>query len=228
MKKVRSLCLLIALCLCLSCVASATSPSDENVTVEYSLYNPVTGECSPLYPEAIANTNETVEAHLDEPIESNSARMLVWNFVSYSHRTATTDYEYYQIAYTRLDNRNSTNPSNISLTLSNSGHVDATITSGVKVGGEVSAVVGKLKEEYSVSASVSVGWTSGQTVMASSSVSPGKVGYIYVYIPGIYADGTATYTVLDTSTDTVTTVTQGLGALVPDGNFSFKVVEKDS
>lgn len=142
----------------------------------------------------------------------------------------TTNNESREIAYNRVDNRG--NPyaeADLYCEVATSGTVGASITTGMSVGGELDAIVAKVKTEVNVSATLSASYTSGYRCGSSTKVPPTKVGYMWLYVVGYYSNGTSTYRVLDTSTDQIRTVQQGSGALVPRANsFNYKIEIKNS
>jgi len=147
----------------------------------------------------------------------------VWSFVGYSPNSYTRDYEFLKIGAGRADNRGGVTPMKLIALVSYTSSTTAAITQGATVGGEVDAAVAKVRAEYTATASLSVSWTMGTTYQAQSDTPPGMVGYMDVFVPGIYTLGTATYKVLDTSNEKITTVNRGIGVRVPDNMLNFKV-----
>lgn len=155
-------------------------------------------------------------------------RAFVWAFSSYSPSSYTTDYEYIKIGSGRADNLGGLTPMKLVATVSYTSSTSATLTSGSTVGGEVDAIIAKVKAEVSVTASATVSWTMGISYQAQADTPPGMVGYLDVFVPGIYTSGTAFYNVLDTSNDTLLTESRGIGGRVPDNTLNFKSVHKYS
>ena len=172
-------------------------------------------------------TDNSFPAEEDE-LNTPTPRMLVWNLSSFSLTTHKPEDQYFEIDSDRVDNKDSTTSTTFTKTLSTSGSLSATLTESVGVSGELSTVVSKVKEEVNYTASVSASWSAGEATSAENVVPAGKVAYITVYLRGVRAGGTATYTVLDTSRDVTWTEQKGLGAIVPVRGFNFVVEHRNS
>ena len=168
----------------------------------------------------VSETDDSFPAEEDE-LNTPTPRMLVWNLSSFSLTEHTPADYYFEIDSDQLDNRYSTTSTTFTKTLSTSGSLSATLTESVGVSGELSTVVTKVKEEVDYTASVTASWSAGEATSATNVVPAGMVARVTVYLRGIHAGGTATYTVLDTSRDVTWTEQKGLGAIVPVRGVNF-------
>lgn len=168
----------------------------------------------------IAENDDTFAAEENE-LNAPTPRMLVWNLSSFSLTEHTPENQHFEIDSDQLDNRYSTTSTTFTKTLSTSGSLSATLTESVGVSGELSTVVSKVKEEVDYTASVTASWSAGEATSATNVVPAGMIARVTVYLKGVHAGGTATYTVLDTSRDVTWTEQKGLGAIVPVRGFNF-------
>lgn len=181
---------------------SAMATSSDCQTYYYE-YNTLTGESSPIDPIDYTIVEEPQSETIYYP------QYLAWTFVSYSQNSYTPNNEYREIASNRVDNRG--NPyaeADLFCKVATSGTVEASMTTGMSVGGELDAIVAKVKTDVNVSATLSASYTSGYRCGSSTKVPPTKVGYMWLYVVGYYSNGTSTYQILDTSTDQLRTVQQ--------------------
>lgn len=211
--------IVLAVLLVLSIVpfsAFASSNQDDSVIGGY-VYNPITGTTQTYYSspaECLPDLSKTCDK---TPYIAAQPRGVARAFYSYSPSTQTYDYtnSRYKIGLTRLDNSSSAYPTSFSFRVEKSGSCGVVVTNGLTIGGETDALFAKAEAEYGNQVSRSVSWYASQSAGAETSVPAGKIGTITGYVIGVYSQGTATYTRLNTTTDELVYETVGMGGLVP-------------
>lgn len=201
--------------------ASAVSTEQNDAIVGGYVYNPITGTTQIYYSSPAECLPDLPETCLDKtPYIAPQTRGVARSFYSYSPSSQKYDYanSRYKIGLTRLDNSSSSVPTSFSFRVEKSGSCGVVVTEGLTIGGETDALFAKVKAEYGSQISRSVSWTASQSAGAETTVPAGKIGTITGYVIGVYSQGTATYTRLNTTTDELVYETMGMGGLVPTNN----------
>lgn len=223
MRKRKMSVMLFAMLLLVSIVpysASAASTQNDSIIGGY-VYNPITGTTQVYYNSPAECLPDLPETCLDKtPYIAPQTRGVARSFYSYSPSSQKYDYanSRYKIGLTRLDNSSSSSPTTFSFRVEKSGSCGVVVTEGLTIGGETDALFAKVKAEYGSQISRSVSWYASQSAGAETTVPAGKVGTITGYVIGVYSQGTATYTRLNTTTDELVYETIGMGGLVPTNN----------
>lgn len=161
----------------------------------------------------------STEIKADNAEQSATPRMLVWDVQSYNQDSYTYDWTYQDIGVNRVDNTdNLYTEAELYVELSETCEVGTTLMTGTLIGGEVEMVVAKVKAEVTATASSTVSRAKGTIFGSNTKVPPGKIGIMYVYVPAVYSQGTMTYTILDTSNDSIWTESRGIGMKIPFDN----------
>ncbi len=194
------------------------------------LYDQETGELNPYYstPEEVMpqekNTAEDLELTINPVAPIGFNRYCI----SYSPNTYTYDYnnERFKIGSCRVDNtKNQISDADLIFEVNQSSSVGIVLTLGASYGGETDAVFAKVSAKYKAEVATSVSWTQGTKVQTGATVPAGQIGRVTGYIVGVYTAGTATYRVLNTSTDESWTEPGAIGVLVPTSNDWNLVIE---
>lgn len=221
MKTRRIVAMLLILVLVLPILSIASfAEADDTERIRGYLWNPQTGELKAYHtsPEEVAPPINLHDFNREPYVNPISTHGIARAFYSYSPSRYTYDYtnSRFRIGSVRVDNSgNKTSSASLQFTVKNSGSCSTTVTSGMTYGGEVQAIYAKASLEFSGSVAATVSWSSGTDVGTASSVPPGQIGKITAYVVGLYSQGTATYTLLNTSTDEIRYDSVGIGAIIP-------------
>lgn len=231
MNKRRMITLFAAVIMMLS-VINTTAFAAENSSQEIKgyIWNSNTGELREYYNSPDELFPEIVMTEADKEPYTNPvmSRGIARAFHSYSPTQYTYDYDNdrFKIGVVRVDNsKNSVTPADLKFVVDRSGSCSTTLTTGVTYGGEVEAIFSKAELKFSGEVASTVSWSAGTSVGTNSSVPAGQIGKVTAYVIGLYSQGTAKYTVLNTTTDELWYDTVGIGGLIPTTNEWNLVVE---
>lgn len=197
------------------------------------IYNPETTKLAPYYetPEEVIPQREITEEDLEMYVNPITPHGFNRYCIAYSPKSYSYDYnnERFKIGVARVDNtKNKYESADLIFVATQSSSVGFTLTLGVECGGEVDAVFSKVSAKYRGEVATNVSWSAGETVQTGTKVPPGKIGRVTAYVIGVYTAGTATYRVLNTTTDEMWDEACGIGVLVPTTNAWNMVVEVPS
>lgn len=209
-------------CVCVCTMVGTTALAATPFPGGY-VYEPETGEIYPYVssPEEILSDITLTDEDMEPYINPIMPLAYVRSFVSYSPTSYTYDYnnERFEIGSVRVDNSlNQVAEADLVFVVTQSSSCQATVTVGVEAGGEVQAAFAKAQLKFSGSVAKTVSWTAGTTVETGITVPPGMIGKITAYVIGVYSAGTATYSVLNSTTDEMYYETKGIGILIPTTN----------
>lgn len=206
-------------------VGNLTVLAEENRehNIKGYIWNSMTGELQEYCdsPDEVLPPINMTEADSEPYIELLQPHGFARAFYSYSPTTYTYDYqnERFKIGSVRVDNsKNVASPAELKFVVDKSGSCSTTLTTGVSYGGETNAIFAKAQLKFNAEVASTVSWSAGMSVGTNSSVPAGQIGKVTAYVVGIYSQGTATYTVLNTTTDELRYESVGIGGLIPTTN----------
>lgn len=230
MKYYRILRCLIACIAIIGLLGIPVSATENDVAGGY-VYNTETGELqaykenpNEVLPDIQVNS-EDIEPYI---VNAPGTRSIGRAFISYSPRTYTYEYTNpkFKIGKIRVDNTaNKYESASLVFVTENSSSCEMTYSAAMEVGGELQAIFGKASIKFGGEIARKVSWVRGTSVSTTSSVPPGEIGSVTAYVIGIYSAGTATYRMINTTTDEVWEENVGVGALIPTTNEWNLVVE---